>query len=83
MPGAQICNVVLGRGMPVSTERVFDAMYEDDINGGPSQVEMYRSFKIALCRLRKRLAGSGVSIENAGYRRGWKLAMAEAIDQAA
>ncbi len=62
-----------GKGQPVPTSRVFDAMYEDDINGGPGEAAMYSALKIALCRLRKRLAGTGVWIENAGYRRGWKL----------
>ena len=56
-------------------------MYEDDPDGGPGDAAMYKSFKIGLCRLRKRLAGTGVSIECAGYRRGWKLVMAEAADQ--
>lgn len=72
-----------GKGQAVPTSRVFDVMYEDDPDGGPSDAEMYRAFKVALCRLRGRLAGSGVSIENVGYRRGWRLVMAEAADQAA
>lgn len=73
----------LGRkGQPGPTSRVFDAMYEDDIDGGQSNVEMYRRFKIVLCRLRKRLAGSDVAIECAGYRRGWKLVLNDAADQA-
>ncbi|WEO63539.1 hypothetical protein [Rhizobium rhizogenes] len=29
--------------------------------------------KVSLCHLRKKLAGSGVSIEHAGYRQGWRL----------
>lgn len=48
-------------------------MYADDPDGGPSQVEMYKSFKAALFLLRQRLDGSGVGIENVGYRRGYRL----------
>lgn len=64
-----------GKGMPVQTERIFDVMYEDDPDGGPSYASMYSSFKVALCRLRSRLEGSGVGIETVGYRRGYKLVM--------
>lgn len=64
-----------GKGMPVSTERVFDAMYADDPDGGPSETAMYRAFKVALCRLRKRLRGAGIGIENCGYRQGYRLVL--------
>ncbi len=67
-----------GRGLPVSTERIFDAIYLDDPDGGPSQKKMYANFKWALCILRKRLAGSGIGIENCGYRRGYRLVMGDA-----
>jgi len=62
-----------GKGHPVQTERVFDAMYRDDPDGGPSPTRMYEAFKVALCHLRARLEGSAVSIENVGYRRGYRL----------
>lgn len=62
-----------GRGMPVQTERIFDAMYEDDPDGGPSRVKMYTAFKVALHHLRKRISGSGIRIESAGYGRGYRL----------
>lgn len=62
-----------GRGLPVMTERIFDAMYEDDPDGGPSPARMYSAFKVALCRMRSRLEGSGISIENVGYRQGYRL----------
>jgi len=76
-----------GKGHPVQTERIFDAMYADDPDGGPSPTRMYSAFKVALCHLRQRLDGfdpaskldvrvrepSGVSIENVGYRRGYRL----------
>lgn len=64
-----------GRGMPVMTERIFDAMYQDDPDGGPSPTRMYEAFKVALCHLRERLKGSGVAIENVGYRRGYRLVL--------
>lgn len=64
-----------GKGMPVQTERVFDAMYEDDPDGGPSYAAMYSAFKCALSRLRARLEGSGIGIETVGYRRGYRLVM--------
>ena len=64
-----------GKGHPIQTERVFDAMYCDDPDGGPSPNRMYAAFKVALCHLRKRLQGSGVSIVNVGYRRGYRLVL--------
>lgn len=64
-----------GKGMPVQTERIFDSMYEDDPDGGPSYASMYTSFKVALCRLRTRLRGSGIDVVTVGYRRGFKLVM--------
>lgn len=71
---AQIIGAVWkGRGMPVPTERIFDAMFQDDPDGGPSPARMYIAFKDALHELRIRLNGSGVSVENVGYRRGFRL----------
>jgi hypothetical protein len=66
-----------GGGRPVQTERVFDAMYCDDPNGGPTQSKMYLAFKVALHRLRARLEGSGVSIVTVGYRRGYRLILGD------
>lgn len=62
-----------GKGMPVMTERVFDAMYIDDPDGGPTPSKMYLAFKVALCHLRKKIEGSGVDVINVGYRRGYRL----------
>jgi hypothetical protein len=64
-----------GKGLPVMPMKIFDVMYEDDPNGGPSETEMYHSFKVALLRLRDRLEGSGVSIESVGYRKGYRLSL--------
>lgn len=66
-----------GKGLPVYTERVFDAMYADDPDGGPSPTRMYAAFKVALCHMREKLQGSGIGIENVGYRRGYRLIMGE------
>lgn len=62
-----------GKGHPVPNERIFDLMYEDDPDGGPSPASMYSALKVSLHYLRKRLKGSGVSIETVGYRRGFRL----------
>ncbi|MER8797207.1 hypothetical protein NKH75_23940 [Mesorhizobium sp. M0984] len=61
------------KGRPVATDRIFDAMYVDDRSGGPSRAKMYEAFKFGLHRLRRRLEGSGFSLENAGYRQGYAL----------
>lgn len=64
-----------GRGLPVKTERVFDAMYADDPDGGPTPGRMYRAFYITLQKLNARLAGSGISIKPVGYRKGYRLSL--------
>lgn len=64
-----------GKGHPVQTERIFDAMYEDDPDGGPTPTKMYAAFKVALCHLRKKLEGSGVGVESVGYRQGYRLVL--------
>jgi len=66
-----------GKGMPVSTERIFDAMYADDPDGGPDPTKMYKALKVGLSRLNARLKGSGVSVENVGYRQGYRLKLGE------
>ncbi|MGO4834657.1 hypothetical protein AB4144_20600 [Rhizobiaceae sp. 2RAB30] len=65
-----------GNGHPVSTERVFDAMYADDPDGGPALSSMYQALKARLYNLRCRLVGSGVDIENVGYGQGYRLVLA-------
>ncbi len=66
-----------GKGYPVMSERIFDAMYADDPDGGPTPTKMYAAFKVVLSHLRKRILGSGITIENAGYRRGYRLVIGE------
>ncbi|MGV8856904.1 MAG: helix-turn-helix domain-containing protein [Devosia sp.] len=66
-----------GKGLPVSTEQIFTAMYEDDRDGGPGPAKMYRAFQESLSRLRKRLDGSGITIENVIYRGGYRVVIRE------
>jgi hypothetical protein len=66
-----------GKGRAVQTEQIFCVMYADDPDGGPSPDRMYRAFKALLHSLRVRLAGSGITIENVGYRRGYRLVIGE------
>lgn len=64
-----------GKGRSVPTQRIFDAMFADDPDGGPSQTEMYKRFKFGLHRLRQKLRGTGVSVINVGYQRGYALVL--------
>jgi hypothetical protein len=66
-----------GRGLPVQSSDIFDAMYADDPNGGPSQCRMYRALGNALQILGERLQGAGVSISPVGHRRGYRLGITE------
>ena len=67
-----------GRGRPVSSEQIFDAMFADDPDGGPSSyTALYNALKFGLHRLRGRLERSGIGVENVGYRRGYRLVMKE------
>lgn len=68
-----------GKGHPVMTDRIFDSIYADDPDGGPSPSAMYSAFKVGLCHLRARLKGSGISIVNVGYRRGFRLVINEGV----
>lgn len=66
-----------GGGLPVSTEKIFDKMYEDDPDGGPAPARMYATMKESMVGLRKKLAGSGVGIDTVGYRAGWRLVLGD------
>lgn len=70
-----------GKGRPVQPEAIFTEMYSDDPEGGPGASKMYAAFKVALCHLREKLKGTGVSIENVGYRQGYRLIMKDARGQ--
>lgn len=64
-----------GKGMAVATQRIFDAMYADDPDGGPSPERMYSALKMRLFKLREKLEGTGIRIEAVGYRRGYRIVM--------
>lgn len=73
MEARVLAAVWAGRGFPVQTSAIFDLMYSDDIDGGPSQNRMYTDLRSALSNLKSKLSGSGSSIVAAGYRTGYRL----------
>ncbi len=62
-----------GKGLPVSNDRIINAIYADDPDGGPSPSAAYGALKVGMSHLRARLRLSGVKIENAGYRQGYRV----------
>lgn len=64
-----------GRGTPVQTEKIFDVMYADDPDGGPSPHSMYAAFNNAVCRLNTQLSDMGIVIVSNRYRKGWRLSL--------
>ncbi|NJL06837.1 MAG: hypothetical protein HC900_00175 [Methylacidiphilales bacterium] len=64
-------------GRPIIAERIIDALYADDPDGGPSPAKAYAFFKTQLSLLRGRLKGFGVSIETAPGNRGYWLKLGE------
>jgi hypothetical protein len=75
MEGKILASIWDGGGKPVLAEKIFDRMYDDDADGGPSQNRMYATLKESLSSMRKKLIGSGVGIETVGYGRGWRLVL--------
>lgn len=74
---AILARVWAGKGKPVTGEAIIGEMYADDFDGGPEYETARKYFKTQLCLLRKRIEGSGVRIEAAGYQRGYKLVLGE------
>ena len=64
-----------GRGMPVQTDRIFDVMYLDDINGGPSPNSMYAALNRALRSLNSQLGGTGVAVVSGRRHKGYRLSL--------
>lgn len=60
-------------GHAVTTAAILDAMFAEDPTGGPTLSQMYRAFNKALRSLRKRLEGTSIAVESAGYRQGYVL----------
>lgn len=72
---AILTRVWQGKGKPVTAEAIISAMYADDMDGGPEFETARKYFKTQLSLLRGRLRDTGVSIEAAGYQRGWRLVL--------
>lgn len=64
-----------GKGHPVQTERVFDAMYSDDPDGGPSPTVMYAALHKACRRLNSQLSSAGIAVVPAYFRKGYRLSL--------
>lgn len=76
MEEAILTAVWRGRGQPVPTERIFQALQSHDPHNRPSPADLWVKFKFGLNRLRRKLAGSGVAVENCGYARGYRVTIA-------
>ncbi|RWO35678.1 MAG: hypothetical protein EOS08_03515 [Mesorhizobium sp.] len=72
---AVLAAVWRGKGMPVTSERLFDAMYADDPDGGPSPTRMYLALRKAIDRLNGQLKDCGVSVVGVGFRQGFRLVL--------
>lgn len=72
-PEAVLRAVWSAGGRPTTTERIFDEMYADDPEGGPSQGKMYQDLHHALDAVNSALAGT-LQIVAIGNRSGrWRL----------
>lgn len=71
-----------GRGFPVSSEELFDAMYADDPNGGLSTTQMYCQLRLAVCNLKIALPRSGMTVAKVKSRPGgYKLRIGQTVQQ--
>ncbi|MES0042619.1 hypothetical protein [Mesorhizobium sp. M0091] len=76
LDAAVLSAVWRGKGMAVATERLFDAMYADDPDGGPSPTRMYKYLRRSVTRLEGLLDGTGWAVVAAGRRHsGYRLTM--------
>lgn len=76
MEEAILTAVWRGKGQPVPTERIFQALQQPGTHDRLSHDELSAQFKFGLHRLRRKLAGSGVAVVSAGYARGWRVTFA-------
>jgi hypothetical protein len=67
-----------GKGLPVPTERLFDAMWSNDPAGGLHPTRMYAHLHKAMNGLEKKLEGTGISIKSAGRHKGLRLQLTSA-----
>lgn len=65
------------RGLPVTAMALFDAIYADDPDGGPSQSRMYRELREAVAHLNVTLERSGIVVLYDGRAKGWRLEILE------
>ena len=65
------------RGLPVTAMTLFDAIYADDPDGGPSQARMYRDLREAVANLNDTLERSGAIVLYDGRAKGWRLVILE------
>ncbi|MFB9950030.1 hypothetical protein ACFFP0_14300 [Rhizobium puerariae] len=61
------------KGARVMSDVLFDAMFADDPDGGPSPNRCYISMRLAIEELDRLLAGSGVAVVSVGHRKGYRL----------
>jgi len=65
------------RGLPVAATALFDAMYADDPDGGPSQSRMYRDLRAAVANLNDTLGRNGIIVLYDDRAKGWRLKIIE------
>lgn len=63
------------RGEPLTPNQIADAVWHDDIDGGPEDAPM--NVRILVHRLRKKLEPAGISILTAGYHLGYRIVFQE------
>lgn len=66
-----------GKGHTVSSERVFDEMYADDPDGGPSPSCMYAALRGTLSQLNLKLKGVGIVVVPGRQGKGYRLSLEE------
>jgi hypothetical protein len=67
------------KGLPVDAEAMFDVMYADDPDGGPSVVASYAALRAALQELERVARGAIVYL---GRARGWRMKLPVLADAA-
>lgn len=63
------------KGMPVETDKLFDAMYADDPDGGPSPTRMYLALGRGVEALNTQLKDQSVSVVRVGRNGGYRLVL--------
>lgn len=63
------------KGMPVRADRIIDAVWYDDIDGGPEDAGL--QVRVLVHRLRRKLVGTGVRIGLGGQHRAYSIELAK------